>query len=65
MKVGAQNCVTQRVKKSAGSVTSRGFKPLPPKKITSMVQGHKSRDQGAEEINGVKTRSSLFTVFHC
>jgi hypothetical protein len=63
MKVGAQNCVTQRVRKSAGSVTSRGFK-LPPKKIASMVQGHKSHDQGAEEINGVKTRSSLSTVFH-
>ena len=32
MKVGAQKCVIQRVRNSAGSVTSRGFQSLPPKK---------------------------------
>src|SRR5262249_37268660 len=32
MKVGAQKCVIQRVRKSAGSVTSRGFQPLAVKK---------------------------------
>ena len=30
--MGAQRCVTQRVRKRAGSVTSRGLKPLVPKK---------------------------------
>ena len=30
MKVGAQKCVTQRVRNSAGSITSRGLKPPVP-----------------------------------
>jgi hypothetical protein len=32
MKVGAQKCVSQRVRNSAGSATSRGLAPLAPKK---------------------------------
>src|SRR5262245_14790850 len=32
MNIGAQKCVIQRVRKSAGSATSRGFMPAAPKK---------------------------------
>ena len=52
MKVGAQKCVTQRVRNSAGSVTSRGLKPLAPKKSRVWIQGHERHDEAAQDVNG-------------
>jgi hypothetical protein len=54
-------CVIQRVRNSAGSVTSRGFQPPPLKK--SRVWPKTIRAMTAEEIDGVKTGGPDNTIF--
>jgi hypothetical protein len=50
MKVGAQKCVIQRVRNSAGSATSRGLKPL-REEIAGVVERHHDHHKAAQEID--------------
>src|SRR5215813_9467408 len=56
MKIGAQKWVTQRVMNRAGSPTSRGLRPLPPKKSrvwsSAMMTMTKPRNRSMELRRG-------------
>ena len=57
MKIGAQKCVIQRVRNSAGSATSRGLKPLGAEEIAGVVERHHHHDQAAQQVDGVEPRA--------
>ena len=55
MNVGAQKCVIQRVRNSAGSAMSRWVEGARRKEVARMIEGHQHHDDAAHEVDGNDT----------
>jgi hypothetical protein len=51
---GAQKCVTQRVRNSAGSFTSRGLKAARGEEIAGVVERHQHHYETPQQIDGIE-----------